>query len=324
MGIIYYSQEGSVLMKKIGLVFLILMLSLNLYSCKKVDESKQSTKNINNNTSIDKERREEVTTKAKEATSKTVNKSSQEETTKSEVNTSATIITSIEATEAATMAPTEKEVEIYTEAQTQPYIEPTQPYIEPTQPQIQVVTEEPTTQVVIIVQPEPQTEPQTEAQTQAAELTWTLSYEERLQAFIDGVNDERAHFGLSTFTMADLNPDAMNYAQSWAEQMAAMGKHTHGTGEQSFESRSTVLMNLGYGAAEGVDSQSMTNSYILGNRKNEYEDIFGEGRLLCEHIGGSTDDTWTSMGIGMAEGYKISPISGTPYKAIFYCFVALH
>ncbi len=314
-------------MKKIVLVFLILMLSLNLYSCKKVDASKQSTKDINNNTSIDKERRtEEETTKAKEATSKTINESSQEATTKSEVNTSAAIITSIEATESATMAPIEKEVEIYTEAQTQPYIESTQPYIEPTQPQIQVVTEEPTTQVVVIVQPEPEPEPepQTEAQTQAAELTWALSYEERLQAFIDGVNDERAYFGLSTFTMADLNPDAMNYAQSWAEQMAAMGKHTHGTGDQSFESRSTVLMNLGYGAAEGVDSQSMTNSYILGNRKNEYEDIFGEGRLLCEHIGGSTNARWTYLGIGMAEGYKISPISGTPYKAIFYCFVALY
>ncbi len=308
-------------MKKIGLVFLILMLSLNLYSCKKVDASKQSTKDINNNTSIDKERRtEEETTKAKEATSKTVNESSQEETTKPEVNTSATIITSIEATESATMAPTEKEVEIYTEAQTQPYIEPTQP-------QIQVITEEPTTQVVIIVQPEPepQTEPQTEAQTQAAELTWALSYEERLQAFIDGVNHVRQLSGLSTFTMADLNPDAMNYAQSWAEQMAAMGKHTHGTGNQSYESRSTVFCRTyGYpGIAEGVDSQSMTNSYIMGNRENEYEDIFGEGRLLCEHIGGGTNARWTYLGIGMAEGYKISPISGTPYKAIFYCFVAI-
>ena len=67
----------------------------------------------------------------------------------------------------------------------------------------------------------------------------------------------------------------------------------------------------------------MTNSYILGNRENEYEDIFGEGRLLCEHIGGATNERWTYLGIGMAEGYKISPISGTPYKAIFYCFVSI-
>ena len=224
------------MMKKNGLVVLTLVMIISLCcSCKKADTSKQATKDINNNTSINTERRtEEATTKAKEATSRTVNESSKEETTKSEVNTSATIITSIEATEAATMAPTEKEVEIYTEAQTQPYIEPTQP-------QIQVITEEPTTQVVIIVQPEP--EPQTEAQTQAAELTWALSYEERLQAFLDGVNDERLYFGKSTFTMADLNPDAMNYAQSWAEQMAAMGNHTHGTGEQSFDARSTAFCN---------------------------------------------------------------------------------
>ena len=324
MGIIYYIQKGRVFMKKIVLVFLILMLSLNLYSCKKVDTSKQVTKDINNNTSIDKEsRKEKVTTKAKEATSKTINDSSQEATTKSEVNTSATIITSIEATESATMAPIEKEVEIYTEAQTQPYIESTQPYIEPTQPQIQVVTEEPTTQVVVIVQPEPEPEPQTEAQTQAAELTWALSYEERLQAFIDGVNHVRQLSGLSTFTMADLNPDAMNYAQSWAEQMAAMGKHTHGTGDQSFESRSTVFCRTyGYpGIAEGVDSDVI--DHILGKSTSEYEELFGEGRLLCEHIGGDTNARWTYLGIGMAEGYKISPISGTPYKAIFYCFVAI-
>ncbi len=308
-------------MMKKGLVVLTLVMIISLCcSCKKVDASKQTAKAINNGPSIDRERKtEEVTTKAKEATSKTVNESSQEATTKSEVNTSATIITSIEATEAATMAPTEKEAEIYTEAQTQPYIEPTQPYIEPTQPQIQVVTEEPTTQVVVIVQPEPQTE----AQTQAAELTWALSYDERLQAFIDGVNDERAHFGLSTFTMADLNPDAMNYAQSWAEQMAAMGKHTHGTGDQSFDSRSTVFCRTyGYpGIAEGVDSDVI--DHILGKSISEYNELFGEGRLLCEHIGGSTNARWTYLGIGMAEGYKISPISGTPYKAIFYCFVAI-
>lgn len=304
-------------MKKNGLVVLTLVMIISLCcSCKKADTSKQSTKAINNSPSIDKERRtEEETTKAKETTSKTVNESSQEATTKLEVNTNATIITSIEATEAATMAPTEKEVEIYTEAQTQPYIEPTQP-------QIQVVTEEPTTQVVIIVQPEPQTEPQTETQTQAAELTWVLSYEERLQAFIDGVNHVRQLSGLSTFTMADLNPDAMEYAQSWAEQMASMGKHTHGTGDQSFESRSTVLMNLGYGAAEGVDSDVI--DHILGKSTYEYNELFGEGRLLCEHIGGDTNARWTYLGIGMAEGYKISPISGTPYKAIFYCFVALY
>jgi len=302
-------------MKKIGLVFIILMLSLNLYGCKKVDTSKQAAKDINKNPSIYREiKTEEVTTKAKEATSRTVNESSQEKTTKSEANTSATIITSIEATESATMAPTEKEVEIYIEAQTQPYIEPTQP-------QIQVATEEPTTQVVVVVQPE--TEPQTEAQTQAAELTWALSYEERLQAFIDGVNDERAYFGLSTFTMADLNPDAMNYAQSWAEQMAAMGKHTHGTGDQSYESRSTEFWRTyGYsGIGEGVDSNVI--DHILGKSTSEYEVLFGEGRLLCEHIGGSTNARWTYLGIGMAEGYKISPISGTPYKAIFYCFVAI-